>query len=755
MLRETKLKSISLIRYKVDFFIKVSHHSHVAYRRGARKGAMSDHEMTNANSIDPLDYEACYVYKSQHEVSHIAPRPKKRRKITRVSNISGASEISDVLNFRPLLRGIENQQCCRLRSELFANSWAVTEARIQEILNDANNETLDNILEFVLNAGWEEDSYTIPTGFIVTGPNISSQEFLFNQISSRLRAHINGSVVIIRSTDVSNIKSVLKQLIRDAISQGSEILDDNSSYNIENGRKLLNFDLKILHNFVKQHGSTAITIAFQDSEAFDTKIVGELVALFSSWRNRIPFVLIFGIATSVGLFRERISRAATTRLYGTQFEVEQTSSLLERIFLRVVAGAKVPLRLGPDLISAILERQQDHVQSIQAFVAALKYAYMCHFYYDALSVLNLTGKSIQLSSILQKEHFEAVRMLKSFRNFIEDNVCTNSSREQMQLAQMLLTDDKVLLDEIKRSITTKNLSVIHLLRIIHVLITVSPEAPPKIYIFQKAFRDGVEDLGLVQKLISSLKRMIPSELSDFIKKIKDAVYGGAPELDLSGWADEENEFFTELTNIQEKIYALEEASLGVGHRLKSSYTIHNKGLRTTVVAQRIQLSYEESTLTSEDKKYTALVDQLTQLLNNFFKFNKLEPEFLHEVWTFDSVQRFREAFTPRPRAAIERALSTPSDYLNNFEKSSRGSSARPQATAMLYQMYLESGALINTYDLWKVFSNAITTSSDQKLDERDTLVFFYQAIANLKMLGMLKQSKRKADHLAKLAWKGL
>ncbi|CCU76099.1 origin recognition complex subunit [Blumeria hordei DH14] len=660
---------------------------------------MSDHEMTNANSIDPLDYEvhnsisACYVYKPQHEDTCIAARPKKRRRITRVSNISGASEISDVPNFRPLLRGIENQQCCRLRSELFANS---------------------------------RDSYTIPTGFIVTGPNISSQEFLFNQISSRLRAHIKGSVVIIRSTDVSNIKSVLKQLIRDAISQGSEILDDNSSYNIENGRKLLNFDLQILHNFVKKHGSTAITIAFQDSEAFDTKIVGELVTLFSSWRNRIPFVLIFGIATSVGLFRERISRAATSQLYGTQFEVEQTSSLLERIFLRVVAGAKVPLRLGPDLISAILERQQDHVQSIQAFVAALK-----------------------------KEHFEAVRMLKSFRNFIEDKVCTNSSMEQLQKAQMLLTDDKILLDEIERSIMTKNLAVIHLLRIIHVLITVSPEAPPKTYIFQKAFRDGVEDLGLVQKLMSSLKRMSPSDLLDFINKIKDAVHGGAPELDLAGWADEENEIFMELTSIQEKISALEEASLGVGHRLKSSYAIHNKGLRTTVVAQRIQLSYEESTLTSEDKKYTALVDQLSQLLNSFFKIEKPEPEFLHEVWTFDSMQRFREAFTPRPRAALERALSTPSDYLNNFEKSSRGSSARPPATAILYQMYLESGALINTYDLWKVFSNAIIASSGQKLDERDTLVFFYQAIANLKMLGMLKQSKRKADHLAKLAWKGL
>jgi origin recognition complex subunit 3 len=32
---------------------------------------------------------------------------------------------------------------------------------------------------------------------------------------------------------------------------------------------------------------------------------------------------------------------------------------------------------------------------------------------------------------------------------------------------------------------------------------------------------------------------------------------------------------------------------------------------------------------------------------------------------------------------------------------------------------------------------------------------FYRGLADLKSLGMVKQSKKKADHLAKVAWKGL
>jgi origin recognition complex subunit 3 len=88
--------------------------------------------------------------------------------------------------------------------------------------------------------------------------------------------------------------------------------------------------------------------------------------------DRIPFVLLFGIATSIELFNERLSRVASRCLYGSQFDVEQTSSVLENVFQKVIAGAKTSLRLGPQLVSSLMERQNDHVQSIQAFTAALK-----------------------------------------------------------------------------------------------------------------------------------------------------------------------------------------------------------------------------------------------------------------------------------------------------------------------------------------------------------------------------------------------
>jgi len=128
-------------------------------------------------------------------------------------------------------------------------------------------------------------------------------------------------------------------------------------------------------------------VAFQDSEAFDSSLLAELITLFrydlfvlwsveinvySSWMDRIPFVLLFGVATSVDLFHERLSRVASRCLYGAQFDVEQTGPILERVFQKTIAGLKAPLRLGPVLVSSLMERQYDHVQSVQAFTTALK-----------------------------------------------------------------------------------------------------------------------------------------------------------------------------------------------------------------------------------------------------------------------------------------------------------------------------------------------------------------------------------------------
>lgn len=46
--------------------------------------------------------------------------------------------------------------------------------------------------------------------------------------------------------------------------------------------------------------------------------------------------------------------------------------------MKAVASADAPLRQGASFVSSLLERQEDHVQSVQSFIAALKVSLAHH-----------------------------------------------------------------------------------------------------------------------------------------------------------------------------------------------------------------------------------------------------------------------------------------------------------------------------------------------------------------------------------------
>lgn len=100
------------------------------------------------------------------------------------------------------------------------------------------------------------------------------------------------------------------------------------------------------------------------------------LTFFSSWLDRIPFTLLFGVATSVELFQARLLKSTCQLLYGDQFDVEQSTSIVEKIFKTAVAHADAPLRLGPSLLQSLLERQRDQVAGIPVFVSSLKVSKM-------------------------------------------------------------------------------------------------------------------------------------------------------------------------------------------------------------------------------------------------------------------------------------------------------------------------------------------------------------------------------------------
>ena len=156
--------------------------------------------------------------------------------------------------------------------------------------------------------------------------------------------------------------------------------------------------------------------------------------------------------------------------------------------------------------------------------------------------------------------------------------------------------------------------------------------------------------------------------------------------------------------------------------LKSGHALTHSNLRTTIVAQRVELSRTAAQLTPDELAYTKILDRVVTFISKIFQEKFIDPRalFLHEAFIYDGRMQLREAFQPRPRFAVERALSSPGDYLGSAEdgaavrrglkgkgkqkqKQAEGMSASQPAIAIVYQLYLESGSVINVADLWEAF----------------------------------------------------
>jgi origin recognition complex subunit 3 len=149
--------------------------------------------------------------------------------------------------------------------------------------------------------------------------------------------------------------------------------------------------------------------------------------------------------------------------------------------------------------------------------------------------------------------------------------------------------------------------------------------------------------------------------------------------------------------------------------LRSQHDVRNDSLRTTVVAQKVLLSKHKAALSEHDKAYSELVARIHDDIDNYLTTAFIKPGSLplSEILIYDLKSPHTEVFQPKPRFAIERALASPHDYLGceccGGEAAENGEvslSGTQPSTAILYQMYLESGALINVSDLWSAF-NAI------------------------------------------------
>ncbi|KAF9699322.1 hypothetical protein EKO04_002422 [Ascochyta lentis] len=682
-----------------------------------------------------MEHQRCYVYKPPE----VEERATKRRR-------------TEKFQFQPQLQE---------RLQIYRELWAQQEQRIQNTLEEADSATQQDIVDFVSASGSspDEPKFAIPTGLVVAGPSIASHGPYFERLGRTIRSDTDSAYILLTSGECPNLKTLLKNLIKKATSRvvddDEEDLDQPTKPS-RHGPKLLNYDLGHIQDWRKKSRVSSIVVTIQDSEAFDAGLLVDLVDLLHSWLDRLPFVLLVGIATSADSFEDRLSGQSLRFLEGQRFDVTQSDDIIEKLFNATVGSLDNRLFIGPQLCRRMLDRQKDHVQNVQDFCDGLKYAYMSHFYSSYPSIFLANGLKLQQ---LQADAIEAVRNLPSFRRHVETRLEQGSFGPQT--VRRLLESDQELFEDIKHYTTLAQHELSDLSHAVQSLFSIREalQMTPKVRastIWTRAASADLLESPLLRETLLVLKKTPSDKFASVLSALEQLAGLKKIPIEKTHKGDVK---FMDVNGIRREFDDLVQQQ-DTSTPLRTQHDVRSDSLRTTVVAQKVLLSKHKAALSKQDQAYSDLVTRLHDELGSFFETALIDPQTLlfSEIFTYELKSPHVEVFQPKPRFSIERAMACPHDYLGcnccgaADGKDSLLSAAQP-ATAILYQLYLESGALINVTDLWSAFK-AIAGEDDDE-DESKTMALFQRALAELKYLGLLRPTKKKTDHVAKVMWKGL
>ncbi|KAI1929714.1 Origin recognition complex subunit 3 [Ophidiomyces ophidiicola] len=678
-----------------------------------------------------LHEQSVYIYKPSEKSKGGDSQLSKRRKL---SHGPRESAQSDEFLFVPLLDGLESRLLVKHRYTAFKDFFTSQGQKLEGILHDADSKVVEDLTSFIKHAEPESSDSRISCGIISLGPNISSISTLLDQLRKHVRVDGAAQIAVLESGDCTNLKNALRTIIRNSIPE-TENGPSNYAPPTRLGPKLLPYDLELLHEFVRQNDGQKIVVAFKDSEAFDSDIMSDLISLLWSWRDRIPFVFLFGVATSMDLFEARLPRSTIGQLQAECFDICGSKDSIHQIFFHLEAHRDGTLWLGHNVSRLLVEQSDNQFQSPERFGNSLRYAYMSHFFANPLAAL--LAKEIRQDDF-QPELCEAIRNLPSFQKHAEKSL----ERGDSKLVKKLLDDNIFLAQHSLENLKQGQQKMKRMFRCLETLKTVLEhvkpvKAPNMSSIVIQALAGELFTSRLVTDVLSTIKKLT----SDLLEKLLFALKEAIPST---------NNLYTQLQNL----LACREEHEPLRTQYDSSRVTH----KTALVAQRLKLMKGKAKLSNDEAKYTAIVEQLHGIFQKYLVDSLVCPDdmFLHEAFLYDFKSPLKDTFTPRPRFTMERALSNPSDYLAfDSDTSFENLSASQPETALLYQFYLESGALVNMYDLWRAFYTIVGGEDGTNYDERTALVMFYRATSELKMMGMMKPSRRKTDHLAKLSWMGL
>jgi origin recognition complex subunit 3 len=159
----------------------------------------------------------------------------------------------------------------QLREDIYRDLWNYQRDSIQEVLDEANTNTLNEIASFLENSSADRVDGIIPTGFVLAGPDTTSHSTFFNQLSLKINRNSSQTLVTLNANECPNTKTLFKNIIEKFTSQDDERVSEDY------GIRLLDYDLESLRIFLTGRNIDVVAVAIENGEAFQPHVLQEMI----------------------------------------------------------------------------------------------------------------------------------------------------------------------------------------------------------------------------------------------------------------------------------------------------------------------------------------------------------------------------------------------------------------------------------------------------------------------------------------------
>ncbi|KAK9959367.1 hypothetical protein ABG768_009495 [Culter alburnus] len=656
--------------------------------------------------------------------------------------------------------------------------WETVQMNTEVIQEQLNKHVLDSLVEFIKkhefgisSEEWRQRSSEIPTAALMLGVNVPDHAMTLRSLCNLLQDSVTPFVVSVHAKECAAVKLLIQKVLEQLMGKGVSVDEEQEDDTAVLHRTQCTISAlcqwyktaakKCTHASPKRKGnlkndvprSLPVVVIFKDFEAFSPQVLQDFILICSRYTQELPFIFIFGIATSPSAIQHRLPHSVSSLLCIEVFQSLSCTQHLASVFDKLILNSQFPFKLSSRVIQVLVGIFLYHDFSVQNFVKGLQFSLLEHFNSQPLSVLCCQKKEALLCvKTLSQQNVERIRHLPSFMRFVE----TQEPQEQVQL----LTSDEHVKDVCQKLL--KNLHKYHknyypVLRCLHSLTSSLPKFPLGKHIRELHVSCIEKNLWETEEYDSAmqlLRILAKDELVAALEKCAE-ILKSANTKRMQNVLKQVEDFIGRLEALEG---ATSEESSGDG-------VILEKNRKTDLFQLQKTLLEKESRRTKRLNPYEVLRSQVMEFVDSLVReyLTPAELQPLSEVCYYSSSGLLRQRLNVTPRTSIQTALSHPFHYLQNeILKTNAGtiSSAAPDL-CIAYKLHLECGRLINLYDWLEAFATVMSAAEDQDADSEEYGKFdslkharFIQAVSEMEFLGFVKSTKQKTDHVARLTWGG-